>query len=228
MATSLHLTGSFDPPLIVPLDVQSFEAFRVWTLSNDFPETGRIDYVNGRIDVDMSPEKFFSYGKLKSALLLPVNYRIDYEDLGHLVIDQSRVVHEAVELSVEPDFAFVSYESIATGRVTLTESKSEPDDYIEIVGSPDLVCEIVSDSSVKKDTKELFVAYYEAGITEYWIADARRGKLDFNIFRRGGTGYEATLADDDGFIESKVLNHSYRLTRSKDRMGMWKFRVEER
>lgn len=228
MATSLHVTGSFDTPLVVPLGVQSFEAFRVWTLSNDFPETGRIDYVNGRIDVDLSPEKFFSHSKLKVAFIRTIGDRVDYEDFGHLVADRSRVVHEGVELSVEPELVLVSYDALASGRVTLTESKNDPEDYVEIVGTPDMVCEIVSDSSVKKDTKELFVAYYEAGITEYWIADARRGKLDFNIFRRGGTGYEATLTGDDGFIESKVLNHSYRLTRSKDRMGMWKFRLEER
>lgn len=228
MATSLHLSGSFDPPLVVPLGVQSFEAFRTWTLSDDFPETGRIDYVKGRIHVDTSPEKFFSHGTLKSAFLLPINYRIDYEDLGYLVIDQSRLVHGGVELSVEPDFVFISYESIESRRVTLTESKGDPDDYIEIVGSPDLVCEIVSDSSVRKDTRDLFEAYYEAGIQEYWLADARRNRLEFTIYRRGEQGYEATPADADGFIRSEVLRHSYRLARSKDRMGMWKFRVEER
>ena len=227
MATSLHLTGSFDPPLDVPLGVQTFEAFRAWTLSDDFPETGRIDYVNGRIHVDMSPEKLFSHGKMKSALLLPVNYRIDYDDLGHLVIDQSRLVHEAKALSVEPDFVFISYGAIATGRVTLTQSKSDPDDYIEIVGSPELVCEIVSDSSVKKDTKDLFVAYCDAGVAEYWLADARKGRLEFAIYHRGRSGYEATTADADGFVKSEVLGHSYRLSRSKDRNGMWKFRLEE-
>jgi Uma2 family endonuclease len=228
MATTLHLTGSFDPPLIVPLGVQSFEAFRAWTLDDNFPEKGRIDYIKGRIDVDMSPEKFISHGKLKSAFLLPVNYRIDYDDLGHLVIDQSRVVHAGVELSAEPDFVFVSYEAIDSGRVVLTESKRDPDDYVEIVGAPDLVCEIVSDSSVKKDTVDLLAAYYEAGIQEYWLADARRGKTEFAIYHRGVSGYEATPADADGYIRSEVLGNSYRLTRSKDRSGMAKFRVEER
>lgn len=228
MADSLQLIGTFEVPLVMPLGVQSFAAFREWTLSDDFPETGRIDYINGRIDIDMSPEKFFAHGTLKTAFLRPLTDRIDLDDLGYLVMDQSRLAQPEIGLSVEPDFVFISYGAISSGRVTLTESKSDPDDYIEIVGSPELVGEVVSDSSVKKDTKELFVAYYEAGITEYWLADARRNRLDFTIYRRGESGYEVTPADADGFIPSEVLGHSYRLTRSKDRNGMWKFRVEER
>lgn len=228
MANSLHLTGSFDTPLVVPLGVQSFEAFRAWTLSDDFPESGRIDYVNGKIDFDRSPEKFFSHGTLKAAILLPINYLIDYEELGYLLIDQSRVVHEAVKLSAEPDIAFVSYEAIETGRVHLTESKSDPEDYVEIVGAPDLVCEIVSDSSVKKDTVELFAAYYEAGVLEYWLADARRGVLHFTIYQRGADAYVATPVDEDGFAKSTVLERSYRLTRGEDRNNMPKFRLEEK
>lgn len=228
MADSRHLNGTFDIPVVVPLTVRSFEAFRAWTLSDDFPERGRIDYVNGRIDVDLSPEEFFAQGTLKSAFLLPLNYRIDYEDLGYLVIDRSRIVHPNVKLSVEPDFAFITYEAISSGRVTLTESKNDPDDYVEIVGAPELVGEIVSDSSVKKDTEDLFVAYYEAGVEEYWLADARRNRLEFTLYKRGDKGFEPTTADGDGFQRSDVLNRSYRLTRSKDRNDMWKFRVEER
>jgi hypothetical protein len=34
----------------------SLAEFRAWALSDDFPERGRIDYIDGRIEVDMSPE----------------------------------------------------------------------------------------------------------------------------------------------------------------------------
>ena len=44
----IQLTGTFDPPLVVPLPTMSFEAFRAWTRSDDFPEQGRIDYLNGK------------------------------------------------------------------------------------------------------------------------------------------------------------------------------------
>jgi len=228
MATSLHLTGTFDVPVVVPLAVQSFEEFRAWTLSDDFPERGRIDYVNGRIDVDMSPERFIAHSKLKLAFIRAIHDRVDIDDLGHIVADQSRVVHPIVELSAEPEFAFISFDAVTSGRVKLTESKRDPDDYVEIVGAPELVGEIVSDSSVKKDTQDLFAAYYEAGVEEYWLADARRNRLEFTLYKRGDSSFEATTTDGDGFQRSEVLNRCYRLTRSKDRNDMWKFRVEER
>ena len=47
---------NFDNPFEMPLSLQSLEDFRRWSHSGQFPETGRIDYVDGRIEVDMSPE----------------------------------------------------------------------------------------------------------------------------------------------------------------------------
>ena len=148
--------------------------------------------------------------------------------MGHLVSDRSRVVNERAELSAEPELVFVSYEALSSNRVRLTESKSDPSDFIEIVGAPDMVCEIVSDSSVKKDTVELFNAYYQAGIAVYWLADGRRGKAEFTIYHRGQASYEVTKPDSDGFARSTVLGYSYRLARGQDRNGMAKFRLEER
>ena len=49
----------------VPLDIASLADFRRWALSDRFPERGRIDYLGGRIEVDMSPEEFFAHGVLK-------------------------------------------------------------------------------------------------------------------------------------------------------------------
>jgi Uma2 family endonuclease len=54
-------------------------------------------------------------------------------------------------------------------------------DYIEILGSPDLVVEIVSDSSVRKDTTLLRDAYWKAGVREYWLFDARGAEIRFDI-----------------------------------------------
>ena len=40
----------------------SLAEFRAWALSDDFPERGRIDYIGGRIEVDLSPENLFFHG----------------------------------------------------------------------------------------------------------------------------------------------------------------------
>jgi hypothetical protein len=38
--------------------IRNLAEFRQWALSDDFPDRGRIDYIAGRIEVDMSPEDF--------------------------------------------------------------------------------------------------------------------------------------------------------------------------
>ena len=41
----------------IPAAAFTFEGFRRWAQSDSFPETGRIDYLAGDVDVDMSPEE---------------------------------------------------------------------------------------------------------------------------------------------------------------------------
>ena len=47
----------------------SLDDFRRWALSDDFPETGRIDFIEGRIEVDMAPEDLFCHGTLKTEIV---------------------------------------------------------------------------------------------------------------------------------------------------------------
>ena len=50
-------TVIFEEQLETPL-VRSLADFRKWATSDEFPEHVRIDYLAGRIEVDMSPEDF--------------------------------------------------------------------------------------------------------------------------------------------------------------------------
>src|SRR5262249_34297703 len=48
-------------------------------------------------------------------------------------------------------------------------------------GRPDWVVEIVSRSTVHKDTQRLRTLYHRAGIPEYWLIDARGAEIEFQI-----------------------------------------------
>jgi hypothetical protein len=54
--------------LRIPEDAFTFEGFQRWIDSGEFPETGRIDFLEGDIDVDMSPEDLFTHGTPKTAI----------------------------------------------------------------------------------------------------------------------------------------------------------------
>src|SRR5438105_4589106 len=63
--------------------------------------------------------------------------------------------------------------------------------YVELQGTPEMVLEVISRSSEKKDTVVLMKAYWEAGIPEYWLVDARKEPLKFDILRHTSRGYVA-------------------------------------
>jgi Uma2 family endonuclease len=198
--------------------------FRRWALSDEFPEQGRIDYLGGRIEVDMSPEDLHTHGKLKTELVIVLGQRIKERQLGELYTDRARVSCPDAELSAEPDLVFVSNASLDAGRVRLVPKASgKPDRYAEMEGPPDLIVEIISDASVRKDTERLPAMYDQAGIEEFWLIDARGPELLFQIFTRGSTGYEPVAADAEGFRRSAVLACSYRLERGRNRQGRLTF-----
>jgi Uma2 family endonuclease len=112
---------------------------------------------------------------------------------------------------------------LRTGRVRLIEGKEEG--YLELEGTADMVLEIVSPSSVEKDTETLFDLYWRAGIPEYWLVDARGESLEFNIYQRGPRGYGPTRRQG-GWLKSKVFGKSFRLIRQADVLGHPEYTLE--
>lgn len=94
----------------------------------------------------------------------------------------------------EPDILFVA----AAHRERLTAQR--------LVGPADLVIEVVSSESVRRDRAEKFYEYEEAGIPEYLILDPRAGKERVDFYRLTEDGkYLAILPDSDGRYHSTVL-----------------------
>ena len=210
----------------IPLGIACLADFRQWALSDDFPERGRIDFIAGRIEVDMSPEDLFTHGTLKSEIAGEIKERANQLDLGHTLIAETRVSSVPGDLSAEPDVVVISYAAIDQGRVRLVPKASGGEDrYVEVEGGPDLVVEIVSDSSVKKDNERLPAAYFAAGVREYWLLDARGEQLVFQLHHRGSRSFEPTSIDQEGFQPSEVLRGSYRLDRDRHARGHWIYRL---
>lgn len=224
MTASIALDEDFEIPF-----VRSLSEFRQWALSEDFPERGRIDYLAGRIEVDMTPEDYYSHGGLKVEVIRVLGDVVKAGDLGDLRSDRTRVSNPEAELSAEPDLVFVSHETFESGRAALvTKVTEQADRYVEVVGSPDVAVEIVSDRSVKKDTVRLPLAYWKAGTAEYWLMDARGEELIFRIHRQGAAGYESAPSDREGFQHSAVFRQWFRLARRRDRRGGWVFDLERK
>ena len=172
----------------------------------------------------MSPEDFFCHGTLKSEIAGVLYLLIKQGRLGHLVIDATRVSSPEADLSCEPDIVFVSQQSIDAGRVRLMpKAGGLPGRYVEIEGAPDLIVEVVSDTSVEKDTRRLPPAYFRAGVREFWLADARGQRPTLVVHHRGPSAFVPADRDPDGFQPSLVFARRFRLDSTWEQPGNWAF-----
>ena len=219
MASLIINEESSGRPVQIPLGLESLDSFRRWVRCDNAPHGGRIDFIDGNIEVDMSPEELFSHGSLKVAVSGELYRWVRERDLGHLFSDSTRISNPTANLSAEPDIVLVRHESIEDGQVRLTPKASAVNRFVEIVGAPDLVVEIVSDSSVEKDERRLRHAYAQSEIPEYWIIDARGADVEFQLLRLEADHYLPANF-------SKALNCHVRITREPGRGGFWRYSVE--
>ncbi len=199
----------------IPTWVVDHSSFRRWVHSDEFPERGRICYFNGEVWVDMSKEQVFSHNQVKHEYALTLGGLVKAGRLGRYFPDELLLSNVDEEFTCQPDGVFVSREGLRE-RVRLVPGAREG--YLELEGTPDMVLEVVSASSVTKDTVTLRELYWKAGIPEYWLVDARGERLAFDILRHTAKGYIATRRQG-GWLRSAVFGHSFRLTRQDDELG---------
>lgn len=210
----------------VPASARTYEGFRAWSLSDAFPEQGRITYLSGRVYVDLTMEALEAHNQVKVEITrVLANINVE-EDLGRTYADGARIANPRGDVSNEPDAVFCLWETLESGNAVFLAKKSDPEQDIVIEGTPDLVVEIVSDSSVTKDKRELRINYHKAGIPEYWLIDARK-KLEFQMLIWTPAGYQAA-PEKAGWQRSAIFHRLFRLTRAKGRMGRWKYTLDVR
>jgi len=211
--------------IAVPAWVVDIESFRRWTDSADCPHEYRLGWLKGEVWIDMSKEQVFTHVLVKTKMGMRLALLAEEEKLGLYLGDGLLLSNFAADISGNPDGTFLSYETLRSDRVRLIEGKGGG--FTEIQGSPDMVLEVVSASSVQKDYELLRQAYWEAGIREYWLVDARTEPPKFAILRHTPRGY-VTARKQAGWIKSAVFGKAFRLTQTTSDLGHPKFTLEIR
>ena len=212
----------------VPAEVFDFEKFLEWVHCDEFPENIRVTYIDGCVEVEMAPEELETHTKLKGDIYGDLREWVRRKQLGEIFTDGALLVHHDAKLSGTPDVMFCSWVSTQSGRVHYAELVQGSNRFIQVVGSPDLVVEVVSRSSVRKDGLLLREQYFLAGIQEYWKIDGRGETVDFQLLARGEREFQPVAADADGYRRSDVLGGSFLLTRSLNRAGRFDYRLTVR
>ena len=165
----------------------SYEEFLQWA-----DEDTRAEWVDGEVIIHMPPKDIHqaTVGFLHRLLGLFV----DLFNLGKVRIAPFEIKLRPGGSSREPDILFVAKENLDR----LTEDK--------LIGPADLIVEVISEDSVRRDRDDKFQEYREAGVREYWIIDPRPNKQRADFFRRDeGGAYRLFATEDDERVESQVL-----------------------
>lgn len=173
----------------------------------------------------MSPESLETHNKVKGEFTSALVRFVRDHDLGEAYCDRALFTNVAARVSTEPEFLFVSWAASETGRVTLGRRRQRREEFIEIIGKPDMVLEVLSDSSVRKDLVRLKAAYERAGVPEYWVVDARGEQISFQIMTLEGGHYSPAAAADQPQA-SHVLGARFTLHRTRNRLGRYAYTLE--
>lgn len=210
----------------IPASVTDLESFRRWAWSGHYPEHGWVSFLNGELWVDMSMEELLFHNQVKGQFAFRIMSILEGESMGRFVHDRMLLTHPGAGLSTEPDGLFYFWDTLRERRIRLVP-RPKKKGYMELEGTPDMVLEVVSDSSVKKDTEILPDLYWRAGIQEYWLVDARGAKPRFDILKHTAKGYQATRMKSN-WLKSTIFGRSFRLSQKNDPLGHPDFILEVR
>jgi len=202
--------------LHVPGEVADLDSFCRWALSDDFPEDARICWLAGTVWVDLEMEAMYSHNGVITEFTRVLGGLTRMLETGRYLSDGMRFRNTPADLSTEPDGMFVSYHALRTGRVIRVDTGSP--ECVLLEGTPEMVLEVVSQTSVDKDTVTLRDLYWRAGIAEFWLVDVRAEPHRFQILRHRADGYVAARRVG-GWLRSTVFNRSFRLDCQPDPLG---------
>src|SRR5215210_409488 len=88
--------------LEIPAWVTDLASFRRWSEADEFPEDGRICFINGGVWVDMSYQQVFSHVRVRSVVDFTLTGLVKKANTGMYLPDGLRLFAEAAELSAVP------------------------------------------------------------------------------------------------------------------------------
>src|SRR5579864_3796489 len=127
----------------IPANATRLPGFQAWAHSRQFPERGRISFLNRELFIDMSPEELENHNKVKEGIDRGIGNLNEECDAGEFFADGVLVTNEGANLSTEPDGTFITWETLKAGRVRYLPRREKHGEFIEIQGSPDWLLEVV-------------------------------------------------------------------------------------
>jgi len=153
-----------EPPLTLPADLGPYRR----TDYEKLPDQPRCELLFGRFHVSPSPSVLH---QIVLGLLFGALNRIA-ESAGSLALFAPLDVTLADHSVVQPDLIYVS-----------STSRAIVQDRLDCI--PDLLVEILSPGTARRDRGEKLALYLASGVREYWIVDPIERQIEFFVERDG-------------------------------------------
>lgn len=157
--------------------------------------------------VCMSPSPLPLHQRIAARLTGQIIAFLDAHPVGEAFVEVDVFLGEGPrggDLVYRPDIVFIRQSRLPRGMERIT-------------GAPDLVVEIISNTSRRYDHETKKSDYERCGVPEYWIIDPYRKELAFYLLRQGR--YVLAPAQGDQFGSEAIPGFSLDLNRLRKSFG---------
>ena len=177
-------------PVFESITTMDQPSFARWVAQREW-DSYRYELLHGR--VVMTPPAGYPHGAVAVRISSPIAPLA--RATGAIVFDSSQGFELPTGDTVAPDVSVVSAERWALTTPIMGK-------FLRVV--PELVVEILSESTASRDRGEKKGIYGAAGVLEYWIVDTRARTV--SVFRGDGERFDAGHIDTDNeTLQSRVL-----------------------
>ena len=142
----------------------------------------------------MAPSPFGYHQKVSMRLSFLIQLYLDENRSGEIFAAPLDVILRKDFNVVQPDLIYIKNENLSIFHP-----------YGHIQGVPDLLIEIVSPSSVPRDTVEKFRIYESYGVSEYWIVFPEQKVIEVFTLEDGKYALFCSTELSEDIAKSKVI-----------------------
>ena len=164
----------------------SYEEFLKWAGEDTYAE-----WVDGEVILLMPPKE--PHQKIVGLLYFLLQSLASLREQSKVIIAPFEVFLPSRPSSREPDILVITGERLSN----LSEER--------FTGGPDMVFEVISEDSVRRDRVEKFLEYEREGVREYWLIDSRPNRATVDVFVLEQGSFVPLEENDEGWFESRVL-----------------------
>jgi len=164
----------------------SYEEFLKWAGEDTYAE-----WVDGEVILLMPPKE--PHQTIVGLLYFLLQSLASLREQSKVIIAPFEVFLPSRPSSREPDILVITGERLQN----LSEER--------FTGGPDLVVEVISEDSVRRDRVEKFLEYEREAVREYWLIDSRPRHRGLSVFVLEQGSFVPMEENDEGWFESRVL-----------------------